>query len=100
MIHLTVPAPTRTPQRLLDLVNQHDRAHTHRVEHAHTSSLGQGRMWDPGQGRTCGPASRLWEPARTALMGSGSRSAGRDGHCALARTHLAELVASQSLLSR
>lgn len=93
VIHLTVPAPTRTPQRLLDLVNQHDHAH------AQGGTCSHQQPW-AGQDRTCGTASRLWAPARTALMGSRSSSAGRDGLCVLASSHFAELVASQSLLSR
>lgn len=103
MIHLTVPAPTGTPHRLLDLVNQHDRAHAQGGTRSHQ------QPW-AGQDRTCGPAGRTgrvgqdewpcWALTQTVLMGSGSRSAGRGGLCALARTRFAELVPSQSLLSR
>lgn len=55
VIHLTVPAPTRTRQRLLGLVKQHE-LHTQRVGRAHT-----------GQGR----AGRV-APAQTVLMGLGA----------------------------
>lgn len=70
MIHLTVSAPMRTPQRLLDLVNQRDRA----VERAHTQPL-SGRM---GQNTCPYP-----QAAGTSLdMANMSRSRERDGHCA------------------
>jgi len=69
---------------------------THMVEDAHPQQP-RGRA---GQGRTCDPASRLLGPAWPSPTVSVSRSAGRDGHRALVRTELHELVASQSPLSR
>lgn len=41
MIHLTVSAPTRTPQRLLDLVNQHDCVLTHGGTRSHAAPSGR-----------------------------------------------------------
>lgn len=98
MIHLTVSAPVRTPQRPRDLVNQHAHAHTHggthAVEHTHTQNprASQGRT-----GRVALPAGSVPSAAGTAgVCGQGWR----DGHRAPARAHLGEPVASQSLFSR
>lgn len=96
MIHLTVSAPVRKAQRPRDLVKQHAHAHTHGGTHTEPSGKsGQGRA-----GQDAWPCQQALRPAGPALPVSVSRAAGTDGHCAPARAHLREPVASQSLFSR